>query len=266
MGKKTGISWCDHTFNPWIGCTKVSAGCANCYAERDNNLHKWVHGWGEDGERRKTSAANWKKPLAWNRAAKLAGIRRKVFCASLADVFEDRPELVTWRNELFDLIEDTPDLDWLLLTKRPENVLAMFDNHFGNYGEDGVIIPDNVWMGTTAENQEMADKRIPFLFDIPASTKFISAEPLLEKIDILQYLNGFYSTTANGIDWVIAGGESGPSARPMERIWAIDLLDQCETAGTPFFFKQHGGTKRIDGHWGGDLLAGVQYHEFPETK
>jgi protein gp37 len=258
MGEKTGISWCDHTFNSWIGCAKVSPGCANCYAERDNNRYGWVDGWGLNGERRKTSISNWKKPLAWNRAAKLAGVRRKVFCASLADVFEDRQELIEWREDLFNLIEQTEYLDWLLLTKRPENIIKWYG--ISNYPDE---IRDNVWIGVTAENQEMADKRIPLLLEIPARVRFISCEPLLSVINIDDAWP-WDKPFKDGIHWIIAGGESGSNDRPMNLEWARSLRDQCKDSGTPYFFKQVGGTRRIAGHWGGDLLDGVQHHEFPK--
>ena len=252
MGETTGISWTDHTFNPWIGCSKVSAGCTNCYAERENNLYKWTDQWGDKGTRRRTSEANWKKPLAWDMAAARDGVRRKVFCASLADVFEDKPDLFDWREELFVLVEETENLDWLILTKRPENVIKW-------YGAEGVYpdeVRQNVWLGVTAENQEMADKRIPLLLDIPAKIRFVSVEPMIGNINFTKY--------DRIPDWIICGGESGPNARPMDLDWARNLRHQCEVTYAPFFFKQVGGTKRIDGHWGGDLLDGVRYQEFPK--
>lgn len=256
MGEKTGISWCDHTFNPWIGCTKVSDGCKNCYAERDNTRYGWVNGWGVDGERRRTSKENWMKPLAWNKAAKLLGVRRKVFCASLADVFEDRRELEPWRDDLFNLIEDTPDLDWLLLTKRPENILPMVDWTWAT-----TSFPDNIWLGVTCENQEMADKRIPLLLNISATVLFVSVEPMLGEVnlaDVYLKYGGFFK-------WVICGGESGAKTRSMNLDWARSLRDQCNNK-CAFFFKQIGGNSRINGHWGGDLLDGSEYKEFPKEK
>ena len=256
-----------YTFNPWIGCTKISAGCTNCYAERDNRRRNWVEGgWGPAGHRRRTSPENWKKPLAWNAAAKAAGVRRKVFCASLGDVFEGRFELHEWRQELWSLIIQTPDLDWLLLTKRPENVMNMSIALWPCLEER---LPDNVWIGTTAENQEMADKRIPELLKIPARVRFLSVEPMLGMVNLGTWLVDRRNTelgTMSGVDWVICGGESGPNARPMQSDWALWLRDQCQIANVPFFFKQIGGTKRVDGNWGGDLLAGSRYHEFPEVK
>lgn len=283
MGEKTEISWCNHTFNPWIGCSKVSAGCQNCYAERQNNFYHWVdNGWGVNGHRKRTNTEYWKKPLAWNEAARLANVRRKVFCGSLCDVFEDRPELDAWRTDLFDLIGDTENLDWLLLTKRPENILQWYGN---DIAEDE--IRPNMWLGVTCENQEMVNERIPLLINIPAHVHFVSVEPMLEKID-LHHIQGNYvvydvigkgrfdygndgfgvaAPMSSGISWVICGGESGPGCRPMDLDWARDLRNQCRNADVPFFFKQVGGTKRIGGiggHWGGDLLDGREYKEFPQ--
>lgn len=215
MGENTKIEWCDHTFNPWQGCAKVSAGCANCYAEAmmDKRLGKVQ--WGDAGTRVRTSAANWKKPLQWNRqgmvcidcgtpvtdndcdcgqVGAIGKMRRpRVFCASLADVFEDRPELYQWRIDLMNLINQTPNLDWLLLTKRPENVMQMLSEiGSGEDGEIGLLEMDwpmpNVWIGTSVENQEQADKRIPELLKIPAKVRFLSMEPLLGPVDMDNYI------------------------------------------------------------------------------
>lgn len=229
MGTETKIQWTDHTFNPWIGCQKVSPGCKHCYAEHnafvriqrseDREL------WGPKGERHVTSDANWRKPLAWNAAAEAAGKRARVFCASLADVFEDRPELEAPRRRLWDLIEATPWLDWQLLTKRPENAIAMKPPRWRYY-------PRNVWIGTSAEDQERWDERIPHLVRMPAFTVFVSAEPLLGPIDCGDALDC--------IEWVIVGGESGPDARPFDVAWARSLVKQCQEHGSAPFVKQLG--------------------------
>jgi protein gp37 len=256
MGSKTGISWTDMTFNPWIGCTKVSAGCINCYAERDNNRYGWIDYWGgPQGVRRKTSEANWKKPLAWNKLAEKDGIRRKVFCASLGDVFEDRDELAGWRNSLFLLVKNTPNLDWLILTKRPENAVKWGYNY----------LPENVWMGTTCENQEMADKRIPELMKIPSGLRFVSVEPMLEEINFGTWLVNRKNTelgTMPGIDWVIYGGESGPNCRPCDPEWIRDGLLQCRAAGIPAFVKQLGGWPNTR-HELADFPEDLRVREFP---
>jgi protein gp37 len=270
------IEWTDHTFNPWIGCTKISPACKHCYAEALDK--RWGRAnWGPNATRTRTSDANWKKPLAWNRKAAKEGIRRKVFCASLADVFEQHGdanvngEMQMWRDELFHIIESTPHLDWLLLTKRPENVMGMVPNHWIFEVEvtaDSIMPwgrwPSNVWIGTTVENQAEADKRIPELLKIPARARFLSCEPMLGPIDLhleiergptgrktlnalagierrYDYYGDFISgRETNKVDWVICGGESGHGARPMHPDWARSLRDQCASADVPFLFKQWG--------------------------
>lgn len=235
MGMDTKISWCDASWNPWIGCTKVSQGCRACYAESLMDHRYGKVQWGPEGTRVRTSDVNWRKPLTWNRKAGKEGRRYKVFCASLADVFEDRPELVEWRVELFRLIVHTPALDWLLLTKRPQHVMGLM-NEMG-----WPSLMDNVWLGTSVENQEQADKRIPELLKVPARIRFLSCEPLLGPVDLRTggYLTGGWTGAAlPGIGWVIAGAESGHGARPMDLDWVRSLRDQCQGAGTPFFFKQ----------------------------
>jgi protein gp37 len=152
--------------------------------------------------------------------------RQRVFCASLADVFEDRPDVFFWRDDLFRLIEQTPNLDWLLLTKRPENIKR--------------TLPDNVWIGVSVENQAMADKRIPVLLTVPAKIRFLSCEPLLGSLDLPVLMRDNLGTWNERINWVIAGGESGPEARPMDPRWMRSLRDQCQVAAVPFFFKQWG--------------------------
>jgi protein gp37 len=182
------------------------------------------------------------KPLAWNPKAQAEGRRYKVFCASLADVFEDRPELVEWRRDLLDLIIRTPRLDWLLLTKRPENVNRMIEEATG-FSEAAMWFHavSHVWIGTSVENQEQAFKRIGHLVAIPAAIRFVSAEPLLGPLNISRWL-GYRADMSprTGIDWVIVGGESGHGARPMHPDWARSLRDQCVAAGVAFHFKQWG--------------------------
>lgn len=270
MGENSKIEWCHHTFNPWIGCTKVSDGCANCYAEEMMDHRYGRAQWGPGGTRVRTSDTNWKKPLLWDRAAAAAGERHRVFCASLADVFEDRPELETWRYDLFFLIEKTPHLDWLLLTKRPENVVESIN--------PTMLALPNVWIGTSVENQEQADKRIPELLKIPAAVRFLSMEPLLGPVDLS--LRWDRLEFVPGIHWVIVGGESGRNARPMHPDWARGLRDQCQAAGVPFLMKQWGewtpenntptraerhswGLYRVGKHAAGRSLDGRTWDEFP---
>lgn len=220
MAENSKIEWCRHTFNPWLGCTKLTPACDNCYAEgwakRTGQAGLW------QGERRRTSAANWRLPLKWDRAAAAAGERHRVFCASLADVFDNQvpPE---WRTDLWELIRATPNLDWMLLTKRPENIRKMLPPNWG----DGW---PNVWLGTTVEDAERV-RRIAVLRRAPARIRFLSCEPLLGDLGTLDL---------TGIHLVISGGESGPRARPMHPAWARALRDQCAAAGVPFFFKQWG--------------------------
>lgn len=256
MGANSSIQWTTHTFNPWIGCQRVSPGCQHCYAEA---FDKRVGGaklpdgtktlrWGPKAPRVRTGPANWKKPLAWNRAAEKAGERHRVFCASLADVFEDRPELVPWRAELFDLIARTPHLDWLLLTKRPGNILRLwpavdFSDGSRCYRPGSDWWP-NVWLGTTVEDQQRADERIPALLEVPAVVRFLSCEPLLERVDLSPWIdedtNGFRWRAGNAVQWVIIGGESGPGARPFELEWARDLVRQARAGDVAPFVKQLG--------------------------
>jgi protein gp37 len=297
VGADTKIEWATHTFNPVVGCTKVSAGCDHCYAEgwanRTGQRALWA------GERRRTSQANWLAPFKWDRAARDAGERHRVFCASLADVFDNQwnPD---WRADLWSLIKQTDALDWLLLTKRPQNIAEMLPWDWG----DGW---GNVWLGATAENQEEADRRIPLLLSVPARIHFLSYEPALGPID-LHYGNWIpprgggpranlsrpWETPGPTLDWVIAGGESGPKARPAHPDWFRAVRDQCAAAGVPFFFKQHGefmhetqvgasigyaeamrkklhcwpdgtGSLRVGKKRAGRLLDGREHNEFPAT-
>ena len=262
MGEKTKIAWCDATWNPWRGCTKIAAGCVNCYAEADFDKRRHVAVWGPQGTRVVTEEANWRKPLAWNRAAEKAGVRRRVFCASLADVFEDHHALYAPREALVRLIRATPDLDWLLLTKRPENVtrlwlqatitsetLEAFDA-----GQSLDLPQSNVWTGTSVENQAAADLRIPELLKVPAVVRFLSIEPLLGPIDL--HLNA-----SERPDWVIVGGESGPRARPCNVAWIRSIVAQCRGAAIPVFVTQLGS--RIIGQYYGDGPLGDAMSSHP---
>ncbi len=305
MAENSKIQWTDHTFNPWRGCTKVSAGCQNCYADTQAKRNPKVLGiWGPNGTRVVASEAMWREPLKWDRDAEKAGERRRVFCASMADVFEDwsgrmtasngnpmwwcngsmsnSPVPAAWngvlepgcrwvtmddiRERLFFLIRDTPNLDWLLLTKRPECILGTFgriDAH------DVAEQLPNIWLGTTVENQEQADARIPHLLEAPAAVHFLSCEPLLGPVDLQNLdggpercrecgvvpqinslhlpnirceccVEGAESLAWHRLDWVIVGGESGHQARPMQLAWARSLVEQCQHSDTPVFVKQLG--------------------------
>ena len=287
MAENSKIEWTNHSFNPWRGCSKISAGCANCYAETLSGRNPGTLGvWGPNGTRVVASEAMWREPVKWDCAAKSAGERHRVFCASLGDVFEDwtgpmvdakgkelfvSPGTGLWlpgdfqfmrdnltmdhvRARLFALIDATPNLDWLLLTKRPENIARMmpkpaFDHAGWNGTLDGYWHQmdkprPNVWLGVSVENQQAADERIPHLLKVPAKVRSLSCEPLLGPVDIEWWLNEakFNADDPNvpKLHWVIVGGESGPGARPLHPDWARSLRDQCQAAGVPFFFKQHG--------------------------
>lgn len=222
MGENTKIEWATHTFNPWIGCQKVSPGCDHCYAESLATRYGWTT-WGPHGERKLTSDANWRKPLQWARAARKAGVRERVFCASLADWLDNQAP-APWRERLAVLIDETPEIDWLLLTKRIEN----FDKLAPWHADD---VPPNVWLGITCEDQERYDRRWPILAGIGARVRFISYEPALGPLRL-----GAGSLPC----WVIAGGESGHGARPAHPQWFRDLRDECAASGVAFLFKQWG--------------------------
>ena len=265
------IEWTTHTFNPWIGCTKVSAGCDHCYAEELNTRHKWS-GWGPKGKRVRTAANSWARPAVWNRKAVETGIRARVFCASLADVF-DHEAPAGAREGLFALIRATPMLDWQLLTKRPQNFQKFLPADWGGGYK-------NVWLGISAENQKTYDLRWPVLRDTPSQLRFVSYEPALGRLSIMEPANA-KAEWARLPDWVIWGGESGPDARPMEIGWARKITAECVGNLIPVFGKQWGSyknnplvrcggsielVKRIDppsNGKGGAVLDGQLWREFP---
>jgi protein gp37 len=310
MAENTKIEWCDHTFNPWHGCEKISPGCANCYAAAMSKRNPVVLGeWGPDGTRIVASEPKWKLPLKWDREAKHAGVRAKVFCASIADVFEDwqgpmknrrgnemeaehlgsagePPAMITMadvRHRLFRLIDCTPNLDWLVLTKRPENIRNLMPQHY-EVGTHRIIGPrENLWLGVSVENQEQADKRIPELLKIPARVRFLSCEPLLEPLEltvvgcprcghsknpwvpnyvVCQYCGHEveYPKELQRIDWVIVGGESGPKARACRTSWIRHVVVQCQESNVPCFVKQMGAnvTDRNDN------ISGDEPTDWPE--
>lgn len=237
MGQDSKIQWTHHTFNPWRGCTKISEGCTHCYAETLSHRNPEVLGeWGPMGTRVIAAESYWREPAKWNRAALAAGERGRVFCASLADIFEDGQTMPAGelddvsqaRRRLFQTIDSTPNLDWLLLTKRPQNVRSLW--------------PDarrraNVWLGATAENQSRFNERCQPLLDCRdlVSVLFLSVEPMLEMVDVRPALG-----STNGVGWVIVGGESGKGARQFNPDWARLIRDMCGDAGVPFFMKQMG--------------------------
>lgn len=226
--KNSSIEWTDHTFNPWWGCTKVSPACDHCYAETQaKKTGRQV--WGTEVSRMITSLNNWRQPVKWNHEAEQDGVRRRVFCGSMCDVCENRPDLADARVQLAELIESTPNLDWLLLTKRPENFQHLFP-----WGEDW---PRNVWAGCTIEEQRYVNPRLKHLLRIPAVVRFISAEPLLGPLDLSAWMD---CDDAYPLDWIIAGGESGAGCRPSEPFWFADLQRQARLMGAAYHFKQYG--------------------------
>lgn len=245
MAKETEISWTDSTANFWWGCMKVSPGCKNCYAETLSKRYgKAIWGTPETTDR-ELKVGIWKELPKWNEQAKRKGKRRRVFVQSMADFFEDHPQASKWRKDAMQLIEKCEWLDFQILTKRPENVRAMAFQWLA-FG-----FPDNVWIGTSVENQEMADKRIPELLKIPAKVRFLSMEPLLEKVDLSEPLSvdselaewigenvSSLLFPSDLLNWVIVGGESGHSKRPFNPDWARSIRDQCQDAGISFFMKQ----------------------------
>jgi protein gp37 len=246
MAQSSDISWTDATFNPWIGCTKVSPACDHCYAERDNARRKWVDGWGPGVPRRRTAVTNWRQPIRWNREAAASGRPLRVFCASLADVFDNEvPQ--AWRDDLWELIDSTPNLRWILLTKRIGNVPKMI-----NLGR-GWPFPHAGLMATIVDQQEW-DRDYHKLADLKKIYRVpwigVSAEPLLGSI---------YIGDARP-DWIITGGESGPVRRQLDMNAIRDLRDQCDRNGIAFHHKQNGGVRGKDG---GCLVDGVEHKAFP---
>lgn len=283
MASESNIEWTDATFNAWIGCTKISPACDHCYAAVSTPTRALGVEWGAGNPRRRTSEANWKLPLRWNagkfyqcmpcgwRGDKprhpddgglwtcprcgsdaVINARRRVFCSSLADVFDNEVD-PQWRTDLFALIAATPNLDWLLLTKRIGNVKSMVPWGWLEKPSSGIGgWPANVWLGATICNQAEADRDIPKLLAVPARVRFLSMEPLLGRVDLCEHLGMWWNQTMQcfesssarfnprGLGWVIVGGESGPSARPMLPEWASSLRSQCAAAGVPFLFKQWG--------------------------
>lgn len=273
MGKTTEISWCHHTFNPHWGCQRWSPGCENCYAE--TLALRWGHKiWGppKTTPRRLFGDKHWAEPIGWDLAAAAAGERRRVFCASMSDVFEDHPMLPPVRERLWDLIGRTPNLDWLLLTKRPENIAAMMPDHYW----------PNVWLGTSTEDQQRADERVPVLLQYRdlVPVLFLSVEPQLGPITFRPWLSrgmgcdGMCDEDAPGTcqrpnhrlarpDWLITGGESGPHHRPFNLDWARQTRDECASAGVAWHFKQVGGRTHAEG---GCLLDGLEHKGFPAPR
>lgn len=278
MGETTGIEWASATWNPWMGCHKVSAGCKNCYMFRD------MPHYGKDPNVVVRSKTTFDAPLKWAKSGKVADGAR-IFTCSWSDWFI--AEADEWRDQAWEIVKKTPQFTYLILTKRPERISDHLPADWGA----GYL---NVWLGTSAENQEQADKRIPQLLAAAAAIHFVSAEPLLGSLDIQQYLFdpdyccwscGFQPVDGDNVhehildncpicgaswdgkrrvDWVITGGESAlKDARPCDLDWVRAIREQCKASGVALFHKQHGGTRKIDGVWGGRELDGRTWDEFP---
>lgn len=241
MGIETGVQWAAHTFNPWRGCNKISPGCKHCYAEAFVVNRQSLPVWGAQAPRRIAAESTWRQPLRWNKIALSGAPRPRVFCASLADVFEDyrgpsAAELRDARGRLFRLIEQTPRLVWMLLTKRADRVAHEIPAHW----QDGRW-PANAWIGFSAESQETFDARWEFMRHLPAPLVFTSMEPMLGPV----VLPSSYLSRGQRV-WPIVGGESGGKARPFDMAWATRMLKPCQDHGVPLFIKQLGAVA-IDG-------------------
>ena len=238
MAEKTRIEWTDSTFNPWLGCSKVSPGCDHCYAEALDRRTGGDH-WDPDKMPRVMSDENWRKPVRWQRIAHLTRTRRRVFCGSMCD-WTDKNAPIGQREKLWKLIWATPALDWQLLTKRAPNIAKYLPPDWADgYG--------NVWLGVTVENRHHGLPRIEYLRNVPAKVRFLSIEPLLEDLGDIDL---------TGIHWVIVGGESGHGARLMNTEWVKNIKCLCEVAGVAFFFKQWDGQ-------GGCFIDGGEVKQWP---
>lgn len=272
MAKETKIEWATATWNPWIGCTKVSPACDNCYGER------WAKRCGRDFSKVTRAAdATFYAPLKWKEP-------QRIFVCSLSDFFHANVPM-GWFQEAITVMKTCPEHTFMLLTKRPENIV-------NRLLASNLSLPANIWLGVTVENQEQAYNRIPELLKMPAAVHFVSCEPLLGPVDLAPYLfdpslghfgciidpnqpGGAKYYQPPGISWVICGGESGPHARPMHPDWARSLRDQCAATHVPFMFKQWGewgiseltgGFIRLGKKKTGRLLDGVEHNGMPEVR
>lgn len=278
--RESKIEWTHSTFNPWWGCEKVSPGCTHCYAEAfAKRVGQKV--WGGDSPRRFFGDKHWNEPLKWNAAAAKSGEPWRVFCASMADVFEDREDLRDERARLFSLIDQTPALTWLLLTKRPHNVRRLTEQAYRDFAEcyDPAEwrMQHNVWIGTTVEDQQRGDERVRHLLAIPAVVRFLSVEPLLGPLDLGYRGAGALLVDGGGermepqplapsqVEWVIVGTESGSRARNHEdyQRHARRVIEDCRTAGVAVHHKQCAIGSRVShdmSEWPEDLRV----REYPK--
>jgi protein gp37 len=253
MSTNSAIEWTDATWNPVTGCSKVSAGCTNCYAERLSHRFKWTDKpWNAAyaAENVKLHPERLEEPLRWRKP-------RKVFVNSMSDLFHEQVPF-EFIARVFDIMAQTPEHTYQILTKRPARMKEFIEQYVP---ENLAPYPlPNVWLGVSVENQQAADERIPLLLQTSAAVRFLSCEPLLGPVNLEKYFDpsglcgtcGDYNLSCwcqsfpmdeHGyvkIDWVIVGGESGPNARPMHPDWVRSLRDQCKAAGVAFLFKQWG--------------------------
>lgn len=255
MGRHTAIDWADATWNPWIGCTKISAGCANCYMFREQQR------FGHDPTKLRRSKTTFEDPLKWKEP-------KRIFVCSWSDFFLETVP-IEWMLDALEIIDACPHHIFMLLTKRPQNIQPVLqDAGVYDIGKWFRGMP-NIWLGVSAEDQVSYEQRMPVLVRTPAAVRFISAEPLLGPLDLMlagtvQEAWGVrYGPLASLIDLCIVGGESGPNARPMKPEWVRNIRDQCIAYDVAFFFKQWGGTSKVDGAWGGRLLDGRTWHDLP---
>lgn len=261
--ENTNISWCDHTFNAWIGCTKVNEACKFCYAEaHDKRFYKQSH-WGPNTSRQMTSDKYWNQPRNWNKSAGLAKVQLRVFCSSLADVFEDHPQVIEARQRLFKLIEETPNLIWMLLTKRPGNIDKMIPESWNRNLGLGGSVPENVRFGVSIGNQKQFDEMWPVMEESMynhGTPYFLSMEPLLGPVDFAMFdepvqIVGTTVTRSRHLpSYIIVGGESGSKARPMHPEWVDKIKNQCFLYNISFHFKQWGEWNN-----GSDVLSRHNY-------
>lgn len=295
MGEDSKIEWTNHTFNSWWGCTKVSPACDHCYAEAWAKRTGFPDLWGVNAGRRTFAVKHWMQPERWNAAAAKEGVRHRVFCNSMSDVFDNHPGIVAEREKLWDVIRDTPHLDWLMLTKRIGNVKHMLPADWG----DGYA---NVWLGISVVNQDEADRDIPKLLATPARVRFLSCEPLLGPIDLFAFHAGQCTICAGageviangptttfpedddgmmrcwdchgtglcedneGLSWVICGGESGAGARSMSLDWALNLHNECVSQNIPFFMKQLSQADTANFKEFGSFPEPMRVREWPQPK
>ncbi len=274
MGQETGIAWTNHTANFWWGCQRVSPGCEKCYAEVLATTRRKLKVWGPPSTTERLRMKGiWHDVPKWNAAAARDGVRRRMFVSSMADVFEDHPQVAPWRAEALALIEKCTALDVQLLTKRPENIMSMVPAHWRT------AWPSHVWVGTTVEDQRRAEQRIPHLLRVPARVRFLSCEPMLEAVDLSPFLVDDLHRMGRAprmeVDWVIVGGESGHNARPFDLAWARAIAVQCADAGVACVVQQmgdapldYGARVRFTAHHGADPSEWppeLRVQEFPQV-